>query len=214
MLIVATTSKRQTVISIFSRLYKWLAANSYAEFAEVRAFPHELAVVSRATVVRLSSGQKHPPSSDTFQVNLRGEALSIPYRVYYDKEQLIKCIGCRGPEQIVALCLASRHCDGYMREKCVKELLLRDEYWVVPFIVQLLGEYVVEITVHVEKFLKRADDNEYTNFLHENTKYVEKLERRAISYWNEYYRQQYPKLDEYPATRAIRTLKRRHIASR
>ncbi|MBC3860717.1 hypothetical protein H8K32_01295 [Undibacterium jejuense] len=99
-----------------------------------------------------------------------------------------------------------------MREKCVKELLLRDEYWVVPFIVQLLGEYVVEITVHIEKFLQRADDNEYTNFLHENTKYFEKLERRAISYWNEYYRQQYPKLDEYPATRAIRTLKRRHIA--
>ena len=134
--------------------------------------------------------------------------------MYCDKEQLIKCIGYRGPEQIVAFCLGTWHCDGYIREKCVKELLLRDEYWVVPFNVQLLIVYVVEITVHIEKFLQRADDNEYTNFLHENTKYVEKLERRVISYWNVYNRQQYPHLDDYPAIRALRALKRHHIVGR
>ncbi|MES2070614.1 MAG: hypothetical protein V4488_09720 [Pseudomonadota bacterium] len=196
------------MISKLSHLRNWFAANSCADFVAAKAFPHELAMVSRATAVRLSRGQLHPPTLDKFQVKLKSETLSIPYRVYYDKEQLLKCVGCSGPEEIVALCLGTRHFDGYVREKCVKELLLRDEYWVVPFLVQLLGEYVVEIAILIEQSLLSVDGKEYAKFLRENPKYFETLGRRAVSYWDVYYRQQYPKLNEYPAARAIALLKK------
>lgn len=183
------------------------APKFYDGLVEVRAFPSELATTAQTVALTLSRWQLHPPSTNTFHVKLNGETLDIPYRVYYDKGQLLKCISSDDPERLVALCLGTRHFDGYIREKCVIELLARDEYWAIPFVVQLLGEYVVEIVLLIEKGLPGIDSEKYAKFLRENPKYFETIGRRATSYWDVYYRQRYPKLKEYPAIRAIATLK-------
>jgi hypothetical protein len=87
-------------------------------------------------------------------------------------------------------------------------LLTLDAYWVAPFVTQMLGEYVVEIVLPIEEALSTIDTGVYADFLIENPKYFGTTERRAISYWSAYYRDRYPELREYPAMRAIETLKR------
>jgi hypothetical protein len=47
------------------------------------------------------------------------------------------------------LCLGTRHHDGFVRQECVSRLLERHHgwaipCWAIPYIVQLLGEYVME----------------------------------------------------------------------
>jgi hypothetical protein len=42
-------------------------------------------------------------------------------------------------------CLYTRHLDGYVRERHLRSIVGSAEPWVVPIVVQLVGEYVVEI---------------------------------------------------------------------
>ena len=43
---------------------------------------------------------------------------------------------------MLALCLGSRDWDGYLREECARGLATIDRPWVVPFVVQLIGELI------------------------------------------------------------------------
>ena len=38
-----------------------------------------------------------------------------------------------------------RHSDGHVREECLLQIVAVDRPWLAPFVVQLLGEYVIEI---------------------------------------------------------------------
>ena len=197
--------------TLFSKLRNLRTSNSEADFIEIGAFPRELATVVRGVIAKLVKTQMHTPSSNVFQVRLQGEALNIPYRVYYSKEQLLAYADNVGHEGTVSLCLGTRHFDGFVREKCIKRLLERDAYWTVPFVIQLLGEYVLEVALPIEQALPSAIGKNYAGFLNENVSYFETTGRRTISYWNAYYRQQYPQLKEYPPFRAITALKKIRI---
>jgi hypothetical protein len=47
-----------------------------------------------------------------------------------------------------------RHHDGFGRQRQLKTLLDADEPWTAPFIVQLLGEYVIQICRDIERFAR------------------------------------------------------------
>lgn len=78
----------------------------------------------------------------TEDVYLNGEALELPQRVYFGEyntqsltlvqEQMLNCL---------YLC----HCNGYLREDYLRELLIVKENFILPFIAKLLGDYVIEI---------------------------------------------------------------------
>lgn len=42
-------------------------------------------------------------------------------------------------------CLFTKHHDGYVREKYLRAVINAQFAWVPPFVIQLLGEYVVQI---------------------------------------------------------------------
>ncbi len=46
---------------------------------------------------------------------------------------------------MLALSLGTRHSDGRIREECLRQIVAVDRPWVAPFVVQLLGEYVIKI---------------------------------------------------------------------
>ncbi|MGW7050030.1 hypothetical protein ACWGDT_46840 [Streptomyces avermitilis] len=48
-------------------------------------------------------------------------------------------------QQAILHCLYSRHCDGLVRRRHREQIAGSDEPWVVPFVVQSAGEYVLEI---------------------------------------------------------------------
>lgn len=178
-----------------------------SESAEVRAFPSALAEEVRAVLPELSDCRWHPPAAG-FQVQVRGEAIEIPYRVYYRESQVLSCVNRPGVQGLNALCLGSRHHDGYLREKCFKRLIEIEEPWVAPFILQLVGEYVVTIVQLIEQALPSLNSALYKEFIAANRAYFETIGGRTISYWAVYYRHEYPNCRDYPGRRIHATLHR------
>lgn len=165
--------------------------------AELRAFPRGLAGAVQRVAAGLSPGSLFPPTSYGHTVSLQGEALCIPYRVYYRSGAVLAPR--EGIDALIAACLGSRLHDGFVREQCAEYLLLRPTPWTAPFVVALLGEYVVEIVRKIEASLATQPLTAYADFASENPAFMATTTRRAVSYWNEYHRRQYPQKDTYPA---------------
>lgn len=152
------------------------------------------------------------PSVRGFKVLVQGEAFSAPYRVYC-RPTVLQAVIARsaGETRQLAVCLGTRHCDGYLREECLRELLAMDCPWAAPFIVQLLGEYVIEIVELVAwavATLSVVDVARYSQFALENPAFMATTRRRATSYWNCYHRGRFPKLCAYPAIAALDAIER------
>ncbi|MGK5058695.1 hypothetical protein ACQ4WY_17325 [Janthinobacterium sp. LB2P49] len=174
--------------------------------AEADAFPAALTGTLARLLPVLSKGQLHAPSAP-FDVHQDGKLLRIPVRSYYDREQLLTCTQLPGDAGVLALCLGTRHHDGHLREACLKQLLLQERAWTVPFVVHLCGEYVLEIVQGIGAALPAWNAQALARYLRENPAYVETLERRAVSYWNCYYRRRYPAWEDYPGCRAMAALR-------
>ncbi|WP_282248406.1 hypothetical protein [Stenotrophomonas sp. PS02300] len=142
-------------------------------------------------------------SPDQVQVLVQGMPIQFPYRLYCAREDLRDACSAPGVTGRVALCLGSRHNDGHVREECMRSLLPSDEPWVVPFVLQLLGEYVLEIVTCIDSALSQHLPARYVAFARENPVYMQRLSQQATSYWNAYYRRTYRKRDEYPALRLL-----------
>ena len=171
--------------------------------AEADAFPAALAGTVAQLLPVLGSSRAHPP----FAVYQNGEALLIPTRTYYDREQLLTCTRLPGDAGVIALCLGTRHHDGHLREACVRQLLLQQRAWTVPFVVHLCGEYVLEIVEVIGAVLPAWNGEALARYLRENCAYLATLERRAVSYWNCYYRWRYPVWEDYPGRRTMAALR-------
>lgn len=140
---------------------------------------------------------------DHVQVSVSGMPIQFPSRVYYAHEDVRAACRVPGVTAQVGLCLGTRHHDGYVREECIRRLLPTGEPWVVPFVLQLLGEYVVEIVDYIDGALSDPALAHYAGFARENPLYMRRLSQQATSYWNEYHRRAYPKQHTYPALRVL-----------
>jgi len=153
----------------------------------------------------LQRGQHPALPGYTFVV--QGQAMQSLNRVYYDTHALLSAIKVtEGNLRTWALCLGTRHGDGHVREACVRELARHDRPWAIPFVVQLLGEYVVEITLVILAALADVDVAGYAAFARENPHFMATTRRRATSYWACYYRSRYPLLRDYPAIVALNAI--------
>jgi hypothetical protein len=139
---------------------------------------------------------------------LEGEAL----RIYNPEPPRGMLDGLLDEQRALVACLYSRHNDGFVRQRWLGVMLTSHQPWVAPFVVQLLGEYVVEITAAIERFARERlparteQRHAFSTFLAANPCFARLTEQRAISYWSAYYRRQYPSRPTYPALRALRAL--------
>lgn len=141
--------------------------------------------------ILLADGQIHKVDElihpDEQVVLLDNEAIKIPYRLYFnepdaDKEKLLTDL-----QKIILNCIYLRHHNGLVRQQRLAKLIDNTDYFVIPFVFQLLGEYVMEILEVLQMHISPNSDN-YLKFINENQKYWTQTESRMISYWNEYYR--------------------------
>jgi hypothetical protein len=80
-----------------------------------------------------------------------------------------------------------------VRQRRLELLYNKTEYFEVAFIVQLLGEYVIEILEVIDKLINEKNLDLYVRFINENQKYWQQTESRVTSYWDAYYRRpQFP----------------------
>ncbi|MDR3081774.1 MAG: hypothetical protein LBV60_12755, partial [Streptomyces sp.] len=80
-----------------------------------------------------------------FQVEVQGETVAIPSRIYNEEPEAGLERSLTGTQRLILHCLYSRHSDGRVRQRRLEQLVSSSEPWVVPFVVQLAGEYVLEI---------------------------------------------------------------------
>ncbi len=123
------------------------------------------------------------------QVFWQGEQLQLFSRQYLNKK--ISFSKLTDIEATILHCIFTRHHDGYIRQKHLQALWQTSQPTIaVPFVIKLLGEYVLEILFDVEIFFNKFSDVCY-QFLLENPKFWATQKRRVVSYWNEYYRYGY-----------------------
>ena len=169
-------------------------------------FPAALQPIALAILPALRVGELSPPLQD-FTVFVGLEKLTAPRRVYYSPAKLRSVIAkSSGEARVLALCLGTRHCDGFIREECLRQLVDTGSPWAAPFVVQLVGEYVVEIVHVIVMALQRGYVAGLAQFVLDNPSFMATTRRRVVSYWDCYYRGPFPSLLDYPAYIALESI--------
>lgn len=144
-----------------------------------------IALMPRKTYSNVSIGV----SEQTISYTLSGNDIRFPYRVYYQElaDEAIKQLN--ENQQHILHCIYSRSCDGFVRERHIKDILASSyPDWAIPYIFKVCDEYVIEILQSVYDLLKNRESNNIKDFCLENQDSFCKSYNRMISYWNEYYR--------------------------
>lgn len=131
------------------------------------------------------------------EVTVLGRHVKIPKRIHFvglEKGPTTVTSDSSGPLQ----CLCSRSTDGYIRQASLRRMVSIDEVWVVPYVVLLAGEYVVEITNDIVASIPLLNRDSYSTFVRENRPFMRRVRANATSYWDCYYRDIYPNRNSYP----------------
>ncbi|CAL9554759.1 hypothetical protein SUDANB108_04539 [Streptomyces sp. enrichment culture] len=177
----------------------------------VAAFPHQLADDVRVVLAVMPEARLAPASP--FSVYVGDEAVALPYRIYQDELPVDVVCSLTVVQQAILHCLYSRHCDGLVRQRHLEHIATSDESWVVPFVVQLVGEYVVEILESIRHGLsdlpsKRSTQRlAYGDFIARNPGFFARTEHRVVSYWACYHRERFPDFGTYPGGHLLELLR-------
>ncbi|WP_230459443.1 hypothetical protein [Burkholderia ubonensis] len=159
----------------------------------VTAFPEILRADASAVAGRMQCPATTLPG---LSVTVRGEALNLPYRIHHEESEALLA-NLTGIQAVIYACVLTRHTDGHVRQRQIERLTAESLGWIAPFIVQLCGEYVIEILDDVEQRLPRVDRDAYGAFIRENPVFYRKTRDRMVSYWDCYHRWLYKRKHDY-----------------
>jgi hypothetical protein len=157
----------------------------------VLAFPESL---REDVIAMLSVFPENAHSCGSFSVKIAGEVLSLPNRIYHDPK-LIDTQRLTAAQRQLAYALLTRHNNGFVRQEFVSRLIESSQVWIPPFVVKLMGEYVIEILHLIKARLSSLDKPIYRGFANGNPEFLAITQSRIVSYWNCYYR--HVSTDEY-----------------
>jgi hypothetical protein len=141
---------------------------------------------------------------NSFSVRVGDESVTIPYRVHFDLP-LIRLLFLTSAQRELVDCLLTRHSDGFVRQRHLGRILGLSSKWIPPFVVQLAGEYVVEILRTIDQGLPLLDSSVYREFVRRNPVFLDLTEQRITSYWDCYYRDE--GREEYVGFKILRFLR-------
>lgn len=150
------------------------------------AFPveHQAIALSAAEVaVRMLADKQW---TERFAVTVNGQQILIPARLRFATEHF--ALTEKDAPWICVRALQTRSFNGYERQRAARDLLADFPAWGAPFIVALIGEYLVEILVDVTSAMTPEMERTLGAFAADNKPYWETTKRRVASYWNAYYR--------------------------
>ena len=170
------------------------------------AFPARLRADVEFVVRRLPPPTHKPSTDDIGEVTVHGERVKIPYRVYIPEIRDVHVDEFSSTQRLVLACIYTRHHDGHARERALRQLPLPGDAFVAPFIVQLIGEYVVEIVEMILDQVDQVKTPEFRRFVEENQPFLARTRQRATSYWDCYYRGPWLRRVDYPGLRLLDAL--------
>ncbi|MBR7839415.1 hypothetical protein KDL01_39515 [Actinospica durhamensis] len=142
------------------------------------------------------------------------ERIAIPGRIYNPEPDPARESELTETQRTLLDCLYSRHADGWIRQRRIENVLRRPpQSWTVPFVVELAGEYVLEIVESIRSALAELDVSgslqraEYGRYVAGVPWHFKQVERRVISYWALYYRDAYPVYADYPGGALVESMR-------
>jgi hypothetical protein len=124
--------------------------------------------------------------TERFAVQTQEQGVLIPARLYFATDRLRLSKG--DPAWGYARALQTRSSDGFLRQAAARDLIGDFQPWATPFIVALIGEYIVEILEDIAAGLTPEMTLALAAFIAENPAYWRTTKRRVMSYWDAYYR--------------------------
>jgi hypothetical protein len=122
-----------------------------------------------------------------FVVRVEGEAVFLPARILlypgFWPERTES-----SPTRELGLCLSTRSTNGFDRQAALRAILPVNKAWSIPFVIALVGEYVVELLDDIHAALPDLDRAIVGHFLRENPDFHRLTRARVESYWDVYYR--------------------------
>jgi hypothetical protein len=170
------------------------------------AFPRSIAAEVDATLQVIPAAQLPPSEHDIGPVRLHGEVLRVPCRIYSPEPDGLSAATLSDRQRLILACLYTRHHDGHVREKYLGQVLHSEEAWVPPFVLQLVGEYVLEIILVVASQIDCLRTDRYAEFAADNPGFLSLTRQRIISYWNCYFCREFPHFGHHPAFRLLKVL--------
>ena len=106
-------------------------------------FPRDLHA-DVAAVSAIVPRASHEPAG-SFAVTIAGQPITIPYRIYYEEPAAERQLAPTARQRLLLGCWYTRHHGGFVRQRHLEHIIGSPQPWVVPYVVQLAGEYVIEI---------------------------------------------------------------------
>lgn len=157
------------------------------------ALPKTLQSEATQTAERVLGHLHERQWTNRFQVIVGPETVSIPHRLHFSSN--LPSYGETGLIYFMGKCLEARSNDGFQRQRAVQELLEDVQPWSAPFIVALIGEYVIEIMYEINDALTPQASAALADFICANPSYWQLTRQRVVSYWDVYYRAQCKRSD-------------------
>ena len=170
------------------------------------AFPSAVAADVDLALGIIEEDRRGPTDHDVGRLVVNGEPLHIPVRIYSPDPEPRSIAGLTAPAQTILHCLFSRHHDGRVREAHLREVISSPCAWVPPYVIQLVGEYVIEIVNVVLENRGYLRQKTYARFVSENPAFMTLTRQRAISYWNCYFKTPGLALHDYAAHSILEVL--------
>ena len=121
-----------------------------------------------------------------FAVQAEGQRVLIPARLHFASERLL--VTESDEAWRFARALQTRSNDGFERQRAARDVLGDLRPSTAPFIVALVGEYIVEILEDIFVALTPENAQTLAAFVVQNEAYWSTTKRRVMSYWDVYYR--------------------------
>lgn len=153
------------------------------------AFPREYQDVAKRAAVELigNLALRYWWGQSTAQV--QGETVLIPVRLHFLNSGFP--LSEVDDAWLFTRALKTRSTDRYLRQRALRDLLHHPQPWAAPFIVALVGGYVIQILDDIFEALTPELEQSLRHFIRQNTPLWNTTKRRVTSYWNAYYRRQW-----------------------
>jgi hypothetical protein len=194
---------------MFNFLKKYTKRNSEPF---LKMFPESLSGDVERVVALLPTNDSSPQESKTIPMVVDSQHITICSRIYKKEldESLVSSLN--NTQKLILSCIYTRHQDGFVREKHLKNLLVEVKSWTVPFIIMLLGEYVVEIISLIREGIADPDTQKlYNDFIVQNPVFWASTKSRIVSYWDVYYRDSFKDKEDYPGMEVIKMIEDRSV---
>jgi hypothetical protein len=170
----------------------------------VEMFPSNLSNEVLAVNDIIPEAKLTPQGQEIIIVN--SESLKIYDRIYNPEPAKENIAKLSETQRLILNCIYTRHHDGHVRGKYLKNILSSAVPWVTPYVLILIGEYVEQILMPIKDSISEENISLYRKFAAENPSLWNKIKARVVSYWNVYYRDKFINKEQYPGVEIIRKI--------